>query len=96
MADYEVVGRETIPDVSSSVGFTSTEIPPTKSYVRYAIIQAIDGNIRFTLDGTTPTASLGLRLLQDASVEVWGYSVLIDFLCIDDSGTAKLEVVYMR
>lgn len=95
MADFKVIGRETISDVSSSVGFTSTKIPPTKSNVRYAIIQAIDGDIRLCIDGTTPTSSKGLRLLEDASVEVWGYSALIDFRCIDDGGTAKLEVVYM-
>lgn len=92
MAIYSVSDRETISSVSSSVGFTSTKLV---DYLVYAIIQAIDGNIRFTIDGSTPSTSLGLRLLQDASVEVWGSQAMTDFRCIDDGGTAKLEVIYM-
>jgi len=95
MIGYKVRNRETISSVSTAVGFTSTYIPTTDVDTEYAIIQAIDGDIRFTIDGTTPTSSLGLRLLQDDSVEVWGAQALVNFLCIDDGGTAKLEVVYM-
>lgn len=89
---YDVVARETISDVSSAVGFTSNKLVARNSY---AIIQAVDGDIRFTLDGTTPTASLGLRLTEDSSVEVWGQASMKDFKCIDDGGTAELEVLYM-
>ena len=92
MAIYNVSDRETISSVSSSVGFTSGKLI---AYLVYAVIQAIDGNIRFTIDGSTPSTSLGLRLLQDASVEVWGTTAMSKFRCIDDGGTAKLEVVYM-
>ena len=92
---YVVSDRETIDDVSDSagIGFTSTKLV---TGIVYAIIQAVDGNIRFTIDGSTPSTSLGLRLLQDASVEVWGKQAMSDFLCIDDGGTAELEVVYMK
>lgn len=92
MNTWNVSDRETKSDVSSSVGFTSGKLV---KHLVYAVIQAIDGDIRFTIDGTTPTSSLGLRLLQDASVEVWGTKAMSDFRCIDDGGTAKLEVVYM-
>lgn len=92
---YEVSDRETISDVSSSVGFTAAKLAPTGFVLHYAIIQAVDGDIRFTIDGTTPTSSKGLRLLQDASVEVWGGNAMAAFRCIDDGGTAKLEVIYM-
>ena len=89
---YTVSDRETISSVSTSVGFTAAKLV---SNLVYAIIQAVDGDIRFTEDGTTPTSSLGLRLLQDASVEVWGRPAMDNFRCIDDGGTANLEVVYM-
>lgn len=89
---YVVVDRETISSVSSSVGFTSSKLTVQ---VDYAKIQAIDGDIRITIDGSTPSTSLGFRLLQDAQVEVWGGDALRDFRCIDDGGTAKLEVIYM-
>jgi len=90
-----VKGRETISSLSSSVGFTSTEISPSKDHVDYVIIQAINGDIRFTVEGTTPSATLGLRLLQDSKVEVHGVQGISDFRCIDDGGTAKLECVFM-
>ncbi len=91
---YAVSDRETISSLTTAVGFTAGKLAPTTGTLYYARIQAIDGNVRFTEDGTTPTSSKGFRLLQDASVEVWGSDSLGDFLCIDDGGTAKLEVHY--
>ncbi len=93
MTVYKVKDRETISSVSSSTGFTAAKLT---AGLQYAVIQAIDGNIRFTIDGTTPTTSLGLRLNQDDSVEVWGTAEMSNFRCIDDGGTATLEVVYME
>ena len=94
MAIYKVSNRETISSVSSSTGFTSTYLV---AYVLYAIVQAVGGTIRFTIDGTdTPTSSLGLRLTEDSKVEVWGTEAMNNFRCIDDGGTATVEVVYMR
>jgi hypothetical protein len=95
MTILSAVDRETISDVSASVGFTSNKIPPTANRVEYAIIQAVGGNVRYAVNGATPSTSLGLRLTQDSTVEVWGDRDLTNFRCIDDSGTATLEVVYM-
>ena len=92
---YVVKGRETISDVSSAIGFTSTQIPPADSNVIYAIIQAVDGDIRFCIDGTTPTDSKGMRITEDTILEIWGAEALANFLAIDDGGTAELEVIYM-
>ena len=92
MTVYNVSDRETISSVSTAVGFTTSKLV---AYLQYAFIQAIDGDIRFTVDGTTPTSSKGVRLTQDSSVEIWGTTAMSNFLCIDDGGTAKLEVIYM-
>ena len=90
---YRSEDRETIDDLSSAIGFTAGKI---KESTLYAIVQAIDGNVRYTfISGETPVAATtGLRLLQDAIIEVWGTDDLTNFLAIDDGGTAKLEVVY--
>ena len=93
MAIYRVHDRETIASVSSSTGFTSTYLV---SYVLYATIQAVGGDIRYTYDGTAPTTSLGKRLPEDSSVEIWGMEAMTKFRCIDDGGIATPEVVYMR
>lgn len=94
---YIVSDRETVSSVSSSTGFTSAKITSVTGYViHYAVVQAIDGDVRFTIDGTAPVAdTTGVRLAQDDSVEVWGTGALVNFRAIDDGGTAKLEVVYM-
>ena len=93
MALYKVKDRETISSVSASVGFTSSKL--TANLV-YALIQAISGNIRLAIDGSTPSTSLGVRLLQDASMEIWGTEAMSKFRCIDDGGTATVEVIYME
>jgi hypothetical protein len=92
---YKVINRETIASIAASVGFTSTYYPPTERRTIYAIVQAVGGDCRFCIDGTAPTATKGLRLQEDGSVEVWGQSALTNFRAIDDTGTATLEVIYM-
>ncbi len=90
---YKVKDRETISSVSLSTGFTTSKLT---AFLQYAIVQAIGGDIRMTTDGTTPTSSLGKRLVEDASVEIWGTEALANFLCIDDGGTATVDVDYME
>ena len=93
MAIYKVKDRETISSVSSSTGFTSSKLT---AFLQYALVQAIGGDIRFTMEGTPPTSSLGKRLVEDASVEIWGTEAMTNFRCIDDGGTATLDVDYME
>ena len=92
MTIYNVSDRETISPVSGSTGFTTSKLI---AYLQYAFIQAIDADIRFTIDGTIPTSSKGIKLVRNSTVEVWGTRAMADFLCIDDGGSAKLEVIYM-
>jgi len=91
---YNVVGRETIDGVSESVGFTAANIPPTKPNVIYALIQPTTAGVRVCIDGTTPTSTKGIKLLVNLFYEVWGSESLTNFRCIDDDGTADLEVIY--
>ena len=92
--EYMHRGRENVSSLTASVGFTSTYLPATDTKVRFAVIQAIEGNIRFRVDGSAPTSSAGMRLLKDSSVEIWGARDMTNFRCIDDGGTANLEVNY--
>ena len=92
---YVVIDRETITGLSSAKGFTATHIPPTEVDTIYAIVQALDDPVRFCVDGTTPEATLGIKIVKETIIEIWGGSALRNFLAIDDGGTAKLEVIYM-
>ena len=91
---YKVIDRETITGLSSAKGFTTTHIPPTEIDTIYAVVQAIDQAVRFCIDGTTPEAAKGMRLTVNDSVEVWGGSALQAFRAIQETATAKLEVIY--
>lgn len=54
------------------------------------IIQALTQNVRFTLDGTAPTATLGFQLLSGGSpfiIEVTGASIKV----IQEAATASLQ-----
>ena len=91
---YKVKARETIASLVAAVGLTATYLPPTSRDTLFAIVQAIGGDVRFTVEGTTPVAATtGHRLVEDGTVELWG-AEMTDFLAIDDGGTAELEVTY--
>ena len=94
MPIYRAVVRETIASVSSSTGLTAANIPPTNKLTVYATIQPLGGDIAFCVDGSTPSTSLGQRVVEDDVIEVWGQPDLSNFRCIDDGGTATVEVVY--
>jgi len=90
---YVVVGRETIGTLTDSIGFTAAQI---LKRVSHAVVQAIGGDVRFTLEATAPVAATtGHRLPEDSMIKVWGQQALLNFRAIDDGGTAKLEVTYM-
>ena len=93
MTVYTVKDRETISSLATAIGFTAAKLT---AGLQYAIIQAISGDVRFIIDSSTPSTSLGLRLTQDSSVEVWGTKEMANFRCINDGGTATLEVIYME
>lgn len=92
------MGRETISSatLAAATGLTDTQIPPTKPNVYWAVVQAIGGNVRFTLDGVTApvAATTGHILVQNGTVELWGDSELQGFSAITDGGAASLEVTY--
>ena len=92
---YVVKGRETVASLVASIGFTAAQIPTAKSNVIYAIAQPVGGDIRMCMDGTTPTSTKGVKIVANTTFEVWGSAALIAFRCINDGGTAKLEVIYM-
>jgi hypothetical protein len=93
MTIYNAKSRETIASIATAVGFTAAKLTPG---LEYALIQVVGGDCRFCIDGTTPTNDLGIHLNEDGSCEIWGTKAMKNFLCIDDTGTAKLEVIYME
>jgi len=87
-----ITGREKVSSLVASTGLTASNIP--QGGLPVAVVQAIGGDVRFTVNGTTPVAATtGQKLLDGNFVELTGKE-LDDFLAIDDGGTAVLEVVF--
>ncbi len=91
---YTVIERERLSPTSST-GFTAANISPTSPGTHYVRIQALNGDIWYTTDGTTPTSLAGNKLPENSTVEIWGGAAMRDFLCIDDGDGADLECKYM-
>lgn len=69
----------------------------TLGYTRHAatdsvLVQAVGGNARMTLNGTNPTASLGI-VIADGTAILLDDAELTNAKFITGSGTPKLEIV---
>ena len=55
------------------------------------LIQSVGGDVRMTLNGTTPTASLGLKIADGATIEL-GVEEAKVAKFITETGSPKLEI----
>jgi len=97
---------ETIGTTTSSIGFTSSKILPTTGdfagkKARAALISVETADVRFTIDGTTPTVTSGTGaghlLVAGMFYELTGENNVSNFRCINavaNSG-AKLKCTYL-
>lgn len=76
--------------ISSSVTLT----PPATANV--LLIQATGQNVRYTLDGTTPTASTGFVLRQDDQPLFIDVGVGMSIKVIQESATATIQYQWGR
>lgn len=94
---YEVKGRENI-SVTSLVAVSLT--PPADT--TGAIVQVQGANIRFHIDGTTPTSTSGLRGRSFALIQLgttdgddqFSFNEVTNFSAIAENNNATLEVTY--
>jgi hypothetical protein len=77
---------------ASKYNNTSSLLIPRKASV--AIIQALANDIYYTLDGSTPSASNGKRLLANTELGVAGYNRIKNFRCIRVSADGAIHVDY--
>ena len=91
--------HESITVSSSSVGLTEatyspgTQVPPTRG----AIITVEDQNIRFRIDGTAPTSSVGHLAKNDDTITLGSIDDVTNFRAIRQSGVdATIRVSYKR
>jgi hypothetical protein len=91
----------TIDDTEGGVGFTSTKrIPTTGSFLGvpcqnvFCTIDYNDEDIRFTIDGTVPTATVGHLLRKGGILELDNGSDVKNFRAIQVSAPSTLRITY--
>lgn len=69
---------------------SATTLTPTAGATKL-LIQALTQNVRFTLDGTVPTASLGFQILAAAAPIVVPIDSATVIKVIQETATASLQ-----
>lgn len=75
---------------STTVAGTALTLTVPGGNVDAVALQALAQNIRYTIDGTTPTASTGFQLTAGSS-DVVGLSDGVTVKVIAETGTANIE-----
>ncbi len=89
---YVLRNTEVIASLSSSVGFTASNITDAElEKLLYVLIQPHGGAIHYQTNGDDAATDEGIHLAALGIVEIWGEDAIKKFRCIDDSGTAKLS-----
>ena len=96
MKTFDMLGvasdYEELSSITDAIGFTSSKIAPTTGdlagkRVKAALLSAEIADIRFTLDGTTPTVTAGTAvghlLYYGNALEIRGYANIANFKCIN-------------
>ena len=94
--DYENL---TVDTTVGGVAFDSTIVGSTAQSVTFTVACASGSScpIRFTLDGTAPTTSVGLRADFEQSVTIYSNTNIKAFRVIREGATsAVLNVTYFR
>lgn len=82
------MGYEQITDMSSATGLT---VP---SGADFALIQALDQNIRWRDDGTSPTSTVGVQLSAGDVLRYDGD--LSAFEAIEEAASAEVNIAYYQ
>lgn len=66
----------------------------SKTFIRKAIISFQGGNLRYFLDGTNPTTTIGLVAVSGDIIELENLNELKGFRCINVTDAVTLDVQY--
>lgn len=104
-AQFSYVGFEQIPVAGTAIGFTIAKICPDSQSAsictaggRQATVAFCDletANVRYTMDGTTPTSTVGhLWTNGNAPIVIYGSTQLQKFRAIRVSSSAQINCTY--
>lgn len=86
---------EQITVAGTSIGFTSTKITPAGgTMATLATCRLRTAEVSYTIDGTTPTASVGTLLEVGDILTLTGHDVLVLFRSIRTGSSGQLDCTY--
>lgn len=97
---YEPYDFDTITVSSSAVGLTASKynhVPPNVLRdAQYIVITSETNSIRYRIDGTDPTASVGHLMPAGSALVLTGITTIRNFKAIATGSDATLQVTYSR
>jgi hypothetical protein len=84
----DAIGHQAIPVSTSVVQMT---VP---AGANGALVQVLSNTVRVTIDGTTPTASVGVAFADKDVFYLYGDGNLSSFKSIRESADATIQVIY--
>ncbi len=93
---YSYLAFEQITVAGTAIGFTSTKITPAGAPQQpdTAVCRLETAQIRYTIDGTTPTSTVGTLLETGDTIAVYGHDVLVRFRAIRTGSSGQLNCTY--
>jgi len=100
-ADYNPLvtfAFEALAGTNTSVGLTASVFnPDTSPAAKCAVVQCETAQVRYRMDGTDPTASVGVLLEVGDELVIWGSTDINEIEFIRTGGvSAQLNVHYSR
>jgi hypothetical protein len=89
--------KEILVVSDTAVGFTASKFAPKAgAEATYALVTVEDDDIRYWLDGSAPTSSLGHLVPDGNTFEIHGPDNIRNFRAIRTNTDATLQVSYFR
>ena len=95
-AQWQALDFEQITVANTAIGFTTAKITPASGNpMNRATCYLETAEIRYTVNGTTPTSTVGMIWAVNTEKTLVGHDVLVAFRGIRDSGTSgQLDCTY--
>lgn len=94
---------ETIALTAGAVGLTAANLTPSSTQTQRdlgkcrVVFITVEGNVRYTVTGTTPVGGTTGHLLSDgSSLTLANRQSMLNALFIKDTSNAKLQITYLR
>lgn len=89
------IAFEQITVAGTAIGFTTTKITPAgQVQATVASCRLRTAEISYTIDGTTPTSTVGTLMEVNDILTITGHDSLVRFLAIRTAGSGQLDCTY--